>query len=382
MATITLPYGTEPYQFEVSDHVLVEPPAVPEPAGSPLRLARRALDLPIGGTRLDERVQAGDRVVVIVSDDSRADPRATLIRALRERLPSVKLTVAIANGTHGPCQVEGLELGLDDGVRVVNHDCDDRTSLVVIGHSRRGTPFAVHRCIAEADWVVATGCIRPHYFAGFGGGCKALFPGLGGRTEIRRNHALKAEAGAQPGAIQNNPCRRDMEEVLEHLPGEAFLLNLVVDSHERAHYAVAGDVVAAFRHGAELCRPLHQVAARPTSLIVASAGLPVAASLYQASKIIAAVAGLLAPGGTLVLAAECGQGVGGIDVVNRAIYDIGLRPRLPAEHDIFLVSSLAQDVVEATYCRWATSVENVLNQHVGQVPTIIPQAAELLVVPI
>jgi len=380
MATITLPYGAEPYQFAVSDHVLVEPPAVPAPASNPLRLARRALDLPIGGTRLDERVHADDRVVIIVSDDSRADPRATLIRALRERLPNVNLTVAIANGTHGPCEVEDLELAIDDGVRVVNHDCDDRASLVVIGQSRRGTPFAVHRCIAEADWVIATGCIRPHYFAGFGGGCKAVFPGLGGRTEIRRNHALKCEGGAQPGEVQDNPCRRDMEEVLEHLPGEAFLLNLVVDSHEYVHYAVAGDVVAAFRHGAELCRPLHQVAARPSTLIVASATLPVAASLYQASKIVAAVAGLLAPGGTLVLAAECGDGVGGVDVVNRAIYDIGLRPRLPTEHEILLVSSLTREVVEPTYCGWAPSVQAVLSQHPGQVPTIVPQAAELLVV--
>ena len=44
------------------------------------------------------------------------------------------------------------------------------------------------------DLVIATGCIRPHYFAGFGAGVKAIFPGLGQAAAIRGRCAAPAAA--------------------------------------------------------------------------------------------------------------------------------------------------------------------------------------------
>jgi len=382
MSLIELPYGTKPYPLTLGAHHLVQPLATPPPTRPAFSLARAALRLPSHGVLLDEQVQSGDRVVIIVSDDTRNDPRDEMIRALRQRLPQVRLTIAVATGTHGPCDVSRLDLGDVDGIELVNHDCDDDANLVVIGHSRRGTPFRVNRCVAEADWVIATGCVRPHYFAGFGGGCKAIFPGLGGRAEIRQNHELKSEPGAQAGEVVDNPCRRDMEEVLEHLPGRAFLLNMVVDCEDRAHMAVAGDVVAAFRHAAQLARPFHQAVAPTSRLIIASAKLPISGSLYQASKIVAAVARILEDDGVLVLVAECAEGVGGVEVVNQAIYEIGLRPRLPDRHTIYLVSDLAEPEVSQTYCEYAASIDEVIARHPKLKPTVIPDAAELLLSPL
>ena len=68
--------------------------------------------------------------------------------------------------------------------------------------------------------------------------------------------------------------------------------------------------------------------ARPAPLVIASDALPVTASLYQAAKIAAAAAPLVEPGGTLVVAAECTDGIGPLDVVNEAIFRIGVLPRL------------------------------------------------------
>ncbi len=382
MSRIHLPYGSRPLALDVGDHQLVQHRPVDTPSIPAGRLCRTALDLPVHGVRLDRDVKPGDRVLIIVSDHTRNDPRRTLIRAIRERLPEVRLTIAIATGTHGPADLDTLDLGDVGDLPVVNHDCDDDRNLIELGRSRRGTPFRVNRCLAETDWIIATGCIRPHYFAGFGGGVKAIFPGLGGRKEIRTNHQLKTQSGARAGVVTDNPCRRDMEEILEHVPGRAYLLNLVVDSEDRPHQAVAGEVVGAFRHGAELSRPLHQVAAEATDLVVASATAPINTSLYQASKIVPAIAPLLSKDeAVIVLAVECAQGVGGVDVVNDAIYEIGLKPRLPERHTIFLVSGMPRAQVAETYCEYANSVDEVLAKFADRLPTIVPNAPELLVIP-
>src|SRR4029079_1631326 len=104
-------------------------------------------------------------------------------------------------------------------------------------------------------------CIIPHYFAGYGAGIKAVFPGLGGHREIRINHRLKAEPTARAGVVDGNPCREDLEEVAALLPRRPYLLHAALDDDGAARAAVAGDVIAAFRAGARACEPLYRVRA-------------------------------------------------------------------------------------------------------------------------
>jgi len=351
----------------------IAPPRMPVPA-----LLEVALAAPIASDRLEDRVRPGDRVTLVVSDATRDEPRAALVAAVRARLPAAHLTIAIATGTHGPAGVERLGIPPDllAGASIVDHDGHDDRDLVVVGTTRRGTPVRVHRCVVDTDLIVATGCIRPHYFAGWGAGIKAVFPGLGAATEVRINHRLKAEPGARAGVVDGNPCREDLEEAAAMLP-PIFLLDVVAGPDGAIHDAVAGDVLRAFRIGAERARPWFTAVAPAAPIVVASDALPVTATLYQASKIVAAVAPLLAPGGVLVLVAECAGGIGPVDVVNRGIYEIGLRPRLPAVHEIALVSSMAAVDVARTYARPARAVTEVLAARAGAV-TVVPRASQLL----
>jgi nickel-dependent lactate racemase len=212
----------------------------------------------------------------------------------------------------------------------------------------------VHRCAVETDLVVATGVIRPHYFAGWGAGAKAIFPGLAGAVETRINHRLKEHPSARPGAVDENVCRLDMEEAAALASPRGFLLNGIADAAGTVRGAIAGDLMAAFRAGVDLARPWVTVRAAPSRCIVVTDAPPVTDSLYQASKLVASVAPLLEDGGTVVLVAPCDAGVGPVDVVNRGIYEIGLRPRLPAAHRILLVSNLGAETVGGTYAQPAT----------------------------
>ncbi len=245
---IELPYGRVPLRFDAGGrHIeVIQPVAMPPPP--PLdRLLDDALDSPIGCP--PPSVAPGARVTVIVSDATRSEPRAAFLTALRRRLHDVRWTVAIATGTHGPTSLTSL--GIPESIladaTVVNHDGHSEADLVTLGTTAHGTPMRVHRCVVEADLVIATGCIRPHYFAGFGAGSKAIFPGMGQATAIRINHRLKTAAGARAGIVDGNPCRADLEDAIRMLATPTFLLNGVCGPDNGIHAAVAGDLLSAFR---------------------------------------------------------------------------------------------------------------------------------------
>lgn len=377
---IQLPYGARPYDLELPTGTCIAdlPAGV---AGGHLRtLVEDALAAPIASPRVEDLVRPGDRVVIVVSDETRDDPRQILVDAVLDRLPTdAHVTLAVANGTHAPANPERLELGPRAArLPLVNHDSRDAGTLVEVGVTRRGTPVRVNRCAAEADVVIATGRIKPHYFAGFGAGCKAVFPGLGANDAVRINHRLKREAGAVPGSVDGNPCRADLEEATRMVGGARFLVNAVLDADGNAQAAVAGDVDAAFRRGAEACRRWFTVRAPRSSVVIVSDHLPLTASLYQASKLVAAVAPLVMPGGLIVLVAECGDGVGPLETVNRGIYELGIAPRLPEQHQVVLVSSLDRATVAGTYCRWSASVDDALAGR-QEKPVVLPRAGTAVV---
>src|SRR3569623_306369 len=343
---------------------MLDAPALPPPRGLD-ELLDAALAAPIGATL--PRISPSDRVTVIVSAPTRKEPRAEMLAALRRHLPAGRWPVAVATGTHGPCDVAARGIAGP----VINHD--GASDIVDLGATRRGTPVRVHRCLVETDHVLATGCIRPHYFAGFGAGAKALFPGLGERVAIRINHRLKTEERARAGIVDGNPCRDDLEEAARMVRAPAFLLNCVAGPDDRIHAAVAGDLVLAFRAGAARGRPWSTVRAPRSPLVVASDALPVTATLYQAAKIAAAAAPLVADGGCLLLVAECGEGTGPLDVVNEAIFRIGVLPRLPRGASIGLVSALPSDVVERTLLSAVTALPPLPRDAL-----VLPRASQLL----
>ncbi len=375
---MALPYGARPCSIDLTgrDAEILLPPALPAPVPLPAVLGA-ALDRPFGPPLT---ASPGARVTLIVSDGTRVEPRAAFIEAVRARLPEVRWTIAIATGTHGPADVSALGLPADfqREATVVNHDGHSAADLVELGITERGTPVRLHRCVVETDLVVATGCIRPHYFAGFGAGVKAIFPGLGQATAVRINHRLKLEPGARSGIVVGNPCRDDLEEAVALLRTPAFLLNGVCDLDDHVRAAVAGDLVTAFRAGCEIARPWYSVRARSAAVVVASDALPVTASLYQAAKIAAAVAPLVEPNGTLVLVAQCPDGIGPLETVNEAIFRIGILPRLARGVRLVLVSDLSEAETHQTLLAYGESVEQVLASTRGRI-LVVPHASKLLI---
>ena len=85
--------------------------------------------------------------------------------------------------------------------------------------------------------------------------------------------------------------------------------------------------------------------------------------------------------------ADCSEGTGPLDIVNRDIYELGVRLALPKQHHIRLVSELPADVADQTYARRADTIAGALRD-AGLDPTgslerlvVLWRAGEMIPVP-
>jgi lactate racemase len=337
----------------------VAPGPARERAASLEKLCRSALAEPVGAPPLAELGCAARRIAVVVSDASRDEPRAEMLEAIFEHVPHERATIVVATGTHAagadvvPPACRDLPCIVHDGAAL------ERTAD--LGATREGTRVRVLRDVAEADLVVVTGRIRPHYFAGYSGGVKGVFPGCAYRDDILQNHLLKADPSARLGQVDGNRCRADMEEAALKVPGKLFLLNVLSDVDGAPVAAASGDAIAAHRTLCARAPELFEVRAPKSAVIVVADRPPVSTSLYQASKCLPPAGPLLEDGGTVILVAECDEGIEPIARVNDGIYRLGIAPGLPPRHRVLLVSSLAPDVVARSYAEFSPSLDAALD---------------------
>lgn len=345
-----------------------------------IELCRAALLAPHGRAPLRELAERARRIVIVLSDATRDEPRAELLTALLEHLPATHVGVRIAAGTHTA----------DDRVvpqpfrhlPVTVHDSRAEDGWVELGTTQRGTRVRLPRQLVEADLVIATGRLRPHYFAGYSGGVKAVFPGCAQHDDIIQNHRLKAHPHARLGRLDDNPCRLDCEQAAAMLPGTLCMLNVLCDVDGQAVAAAAGHPVTAHRFLAAQATALFAVTVPRTKVVVVADRPPVTSTLYQASKLIPPAGAVLEPGGVVVCVAECELGTGPLERVNHGIFELGLKPQLPPGTRVVLVSGLDEPLCRQTYAEYAPDLTRALQQARAatgeQRPVVLWRAGELI----
>jgi nickel-dependent lactate racemase len=192
--------------------------------------------------------------------------------------------------------------------RVINHDLSD---TVRIGFTQRGTPVEIFRPVVEADMRVCLGNLEYHYFAGYTGGAKAIFPGCASRAGITANHTMVVLPEAATGRIEDNPLRIDLEEAAAML-GVDFILNVIVDEKHKIVAAVAGEVTAAHRAGCVMVasRGTAKVLKKADIVVASAGGFPKDINFFQSHKVLENSKHFLKEGGIIILVAECSEGYG------------------------------------------------------------------------
>ncbi len=416
MTEIQLGYGrgTQTFSFEVSRFQVLETNPADEKPLTDVEIGAAFSDT-IGSPPLDDLFSPGNTVLIVVSDATRATGSAQIINLLVRRLIQAGVALAdiaiiFATGIHrGVIDSEKNELltpFIAQRVRTLNHNADDSGVLVSLGTTDRGTPVEVNRALGEFSRIILTGAIGFHYFAGFTGGRKSICPGLASARTIEETHmlALDFETGGRrlgvgAGKLDGNAVNEECERVAA-LIEPRFSVNTVVDERGRVVSVYTGHWRAAHRVGCEAYLLTHSVdiAERRDLVIVSCGGSPWDVNLIQAHKSLEMAAQATNEGGTIVLLAECGDGLGRADFLkwfaengSRALaarlregYEVNGQTAwsllTKTEHyRTFLISELPDEQVRSMRMTPAHSLTEVMNQIDNTANGfILPRGAALL----
>ncbi len=317
---LRLDYGSDGLDVTLPDErvTVIEPSFLPA-LDDPHAALVAALRHPIGRPPLRDIVRRGQKVAISVCDITRAQPREAMLRAIFEEMPGHNpddVAILIATGTHRTNTRAELERMLGHDIvaayPVVNHDSRDDASLAYLGETRAGAPIYLNKKWLAADVRITTGFVEPHFFAGFSGGAKMVAPGLAGLKTVLVLHDAKriASPNATWGVIDGNPVQDDVREIAR-TTGVTFSLDVTLNRDQEITAVFAGELFA--EHG-QACAFSRKSIMCPVDkpfdvVLTTNSGYPLDQNLYQAVKGMSAAAKVVKPGGTIICAAECRDGL-------------------------------------------------------------------------
>ncbi|HEX9019321.1 MAG TPA: nickel-dependent lactate racemase [Anaerolineaceae bacterium] len=320
---VKLAYGHKGLWVDIPDSVhptIIEPLFTPGLADERAAI-RSALAAPTGSAPLADLVTKEDTVAVVFSDITRPMPNDRVLPVLLQALAEAGVrdeAVTLINGLASHRQQTGEELArmLGEDVarryRILQHDAWDDASLAPVALNHAGRMVRINRAYLEASVRILTGFIEPHFFAGFSGGPKAVLPGIADIEAIMDNHNATMIGSPQStwAVTHGNPIWEEMHAIAA-ATRPTFLLNVTLNKHKQITGVFAGDLDAAHAAGTEFLRQkAMQAVAEPFDVVITSnSGYPLDLNLYQSVKGMSAAAQIVCPGGDIIIAAECWDGI-------------------------------------------------------------------------
>ncbi len=322
---IEMAYGKEGLAIEVPDRNVVkvlrmnDRPVV-EDASSEVQ---RKIDAPTGSPALAQLAKGKKTACIAISDITRPVPNSVILPPVLATLeaagiPREGITILVATGLHRPNEGEELVTlvgpEIPKNYRIVNHMGRDLGSHVHLGETPiYKAPVWVDRRFVEAELRIATGLIEPHFMAGFSGGRKAIFPGICAFESVKVLHgpAPMSHERAAECVIEGNPVHAEALYVAKRARVD-FIVNVTLNERRAITGVFAGDLEKAHEEGIAFmsgqCRS--EVDAPVDAVITSAAGFPLDLTFYQTVKGMTSAAGILKEDGVVVIASNCGEGIG------------------------------------------------------------------------
>lgn len=323
---IKLPYGKSYQETEISDQrikaILESSLEEYNPSDDQLTIVKKAMENPIESKRLKDLAIGKKKVVILISDHTRPVPSKyilpLMLDEIRQGNPDADITLLVATGCHRGTTKEELIGKLGEEIyrneKIYIHDCDDSSMLVTLKEKLpSGGDIVVNKIAAEADLLVAEGFIEPHFFAGYSGGRKSVFPGCCSRKTVMYNHNAEFIDSdySRTGNLINNPIHKDMVAAARAL-NLVYIVNVVINSDKEVIHAVAGDLEKAHEAGTEWLKGKAGVDKRLADIAITSnGGYPLDQNIYQAVKSMTAAEATVKDGGVIIVSAESSDGTGG-----------------------------------------------------------------------
>lgn len=263
--------------------------------------------------------------IIVVTDKTRLCDYPIYLPLLTETMlkhgmQPENLCFIIAYGTH-PAQSDEesrkLYGPIFDNFLFHHHDCNDLELFTELGTTSRGTPIRFRHDLMKASAIITIGPIVHHYFAGYGGGRKLLFPGCGELQSIYKNHSLYLDpeqkilaANCQPGIVKNNPLADDLFEIAAKKSAD-LAIHGILDSQGKIADFLFGNNWEIYREGCAIHGKNCEIKSDKFALVIGSAGgYPKDINFIQCHKAIHNAAMFVEDGGLLIIYCECREGIG------------------------------------------------------------------------
>lgn len=294
-------------------------PVLADPEGE----IERVLRAPLGAPPLAELARGARDACILICDITRPVPNGLILKALVKCLLAAgmqadNIRVLVATGLHRPNEGDELaELVGDrwvlDTVRVENHDARNDGDHEEVGTTSKGTRVLLDRRFLQAELKIATGLVEPHFMAGYSGGRKVIMPGVAHRETITRFHSARfmEHPRAVNCVLEGNPLHEEQLEVVGMIGG-ALAVNAVIDEKRRPAFLNFGEIVQSHLAAVEYIRPFAEISSerRFKTVVSSTAGYPLDKTYYQTVKGMVGPLEILEPGGNLIIASECSEGMG------------------------------------------------------------------------
>jgi lactate racemase len=250
------------------------------------------LSKPIGTPPLRE-IAGGKKTVVITFDDlTRATPTYMVVPWVLAELKAAgiedeNILFLGSFATHRPMTAIEVQkkIGKEAATKYawLNHNCFYGTKEV--GTTSFKNKIQINQTFMAADLKITLSGIKVHYDAGYGGGAKAILPGVAHIDTIDYNHnvLLPQTKTSGPVKVFKNEMRLDMIEAAR-MAGVNFSVQIMYDQKLRPIRVFSGDIVDS-HHAA--VRPASQTYCTPTfkdADIVVTNGYPQNPQAFHAQR--------------------------------------------------------------------------------------------------
>ena len=285
---------------------------------------RRRIQNPIG-TRPLREIAAGKKAAIITFDDlTRPTPTYEVAPLVVEELKAAgiaedRIVFMTSYGTHRGMEQDEVarKLGGEISRRYawLNHNIFDNVKDV--GETSYKNRIKINQTFMRADVKVTISGVKVHNSAGYGGGAKAILPGVASIETVQYNHQTIMRNYKTSGEVKvfKNDMRLDMIEAAR-LAKVDFSLQLVYNGKRKVCGLFAGDIVEA-HHAA--CRVANRHYRTPTieqADVVVVNGYP---QNTQATHGIGWIRRSVREGGTGLLIIQHPQGLSSWHLLNERI---------------------------------------------------------------
>jgi len=285
------------------------------------------VDRPVTCEDFDQHLRAANATdifahtapLIVINDSYRSTPTARILDWLDRFDPGLleRSHFLIATGTHpAPTDTQLVDIFGDLSQRVESrvacHNCDDNASMELIGRDKFGGQVWINRLLLQAQQVLLISSVEPHYFAGFTGGRKSLFPGLTDRATIERNHNLANSLECAPLRLTGNPMAEHLDELTALIDTSRFFsVQAVLDRTGSIASIHCGTVLNSFADATESARRVFSgLAETEYDVVICEILPPLDSNLYQVQKALENNWQIVRKGGAIVLVSPCREGIG------------------------------------------------------------------------